>query len=207
MNKFGLDLLEREGKADRTGAWSMDADKSPLGVVNEEHDLQAGDFSCWLRQVRDAIRHGAGIDVACGECVGCCTSSYFIHIKPEETAALGRIRKELLVAAPGLPKGHVLMGYDSNGRCPMFANGKCSVYEHRPQTCRIYDCRVFTAAGILAGGPDKVEINKRVRAGSSHTRRSVIGRNIVRCRRPLPSSGTMRRVSRAGGCRPIRANW
>jgi Fe-S-cluster containining protein len=132
-------------------------------MMNNEDDLPAGDFSCWLRQVRDALRKGTGVAVACGECVGCCTSSYFIHIRPEETATLGRIRKELLVVAPGLPEGHVLMGYDSNGHCPMFTQGRCSIYEHRPQTCRNYDCRVFTAAGILAGGPDKAEINQRVR--------------------------------------------
>jgi Fe-S-cluster containining protein len=141
----------------------MDVEESTPGIVNDERDLPAGDFSCWLRRVRNALRHGTGMDVACGECVGCCTSSYFIHIEPGETATLGRIRKELLVVAPGLPKRHVLLGYDSNGRCPMFANGKCSIYEDRPQTCRSYDCRVFTAAGILPGGPDKVEINERAR--------------------------------------------
>jgi uncharacterized protein len=112
---------------------------------------------------RDALRQRTGVDVACGECVGCCTSSYFIHIKPHETGTLARIRKELFVIAPCLPKGHVLMGYDCNGRCPMFANEGCSIYEHRPQTCRDYDCRIFTAAGILAGGDDKAGINQRVR--------------------------------------------
>jgi Fe-S-cluster containining protein len=141
----------------------MDAGESPVGVAKDEPDLPAGDFSRWLRQTRDALRHRAAVEVACGECAGCCTSSYFIHINPEEAAALGRVRKELLVAAPGLPEGHVLLGYDSGGRCPMLAKGKCSIYEHRPQTCRSYDCRVFAAAGILAGGSDKAEINRRVR--------------------------------------------
>jgi uncharacterized protein len=130
---------------------------------DEDGDLPAGDFSTWLRQTRHALLHNSGADVACGECIGCCTSSYFIHITPEETGVLGRVPKEVLVAAPGLPKGHVLMGYDTNGRCPMLANGKCSIYEHRPHTCRNYDCRVFTAAGIVAGADDKAEINQRVR--------------------------------------------
>jgi hypothetical protein len=45
----------------------------------------------------------------------------------------------------------------------MLAEGKCSIYAARPQTCRDYDCRIFAAAGIEAG-IDKVVINRRVRA-------------------------------------------
>ena len=45
----------------------------------------------------------------------------------------------------------------------MLADGKCSIYEHRPQTCRSYDCRVFPAAGIEAGESDKELINLRIR--------------------------------------------
>ena len=133
-----------------------------MGQDNDSGHLPAGDFSTWLRHARVALRGGHGTDVACGECTGCCTSSYFIHVEPDETAALNRIPRQVLAPAPGQPKGHVLMGYDANGRCPMLANGKCSIYEHRPKTCRKYDCRIFTAAGILAGGNDKSVINQRV---------------------------------------------
>jgi hypothetical protein len=55
------------------------------------------------------------------------------------------------------------MGYDEKGHCPMLVDGKCSIYEHRPQTCRSYDCRVFPAAGIRAGDDDKEPINQRIR--------------------------------------------
>lgn len=44
------------------------------------------------------------------------------------------------------------MGYDENGHCPMFREGACSIYEHRPRTCRTYDCRVFPAAGLEPDG-------------------------------------------------------
>ncbi|HEY6123122.1 MAG TPA: hypothetical protein VIV63_00610, partial [Steroidobacteraceae bacterium] len=57
--------------------------------------------------------------------------------------------------------GSMLMGFDEQGHCFMFANGNCSIYSHRPETCRTYDCRVFTAAGLNAG-PDKTEINERI---------------------------------------------
>jgi len=127
--------------------------------------LQAGRFSSWLHctlsaQMEDGCEGGA--DVPCGDCIACCTSSYFIHIGSGESRTLSRIPKEFLFPAPGLPKGSVLMGYDEKGRCPMLVDGKCSIYEHRPQTCRNYDCRVFTAAGIKAGESDKELIDRRV---------------------------------------------
>ncbi len=56
------------------------------------------------------------------------------------------------------------MGYHDDGTCPMLDAGQCTIYHQRPQTCRDYDCRVFAAAGIDAGGDDKHVINERVRA-------------------------------------------
>jgi Fe-S-cluster containining protein len=129
----------------------------------EHQIIPAGNYSAWLQQTRNALYDGKGSDVACGECTGCCSSSYFIHIKPLDTAALAQIPKDILVGAPGLPKRNMLMGYDENGLCPMLAEGRCSIYEYRPQTCRDYDCRVFAAAGIAAGGNDKSVINLRVK--------------------------------------------
>ena len=124
--------------------------------------LPAGDFGTWLREARLARRTRTTADVPCGTCNACCRSSYFIHIAPQEKRALARIPKALLFKAPGLPAGHVLMGYDKKGRCPMLAADKCSIYEDRPQTCRDYDCRLFTATGITAGDDAKRDINARV---------------------------------------------
>ena len=126
-------------------------------------DLPAGDFASWLRDVLDA-RAGGGTDVPCGGCTGCCTSSYFIHIGPDESETLRRIPRRLLFPAPGLPPGHVVLGYDERGHCPMLVDGACSIYVHRPRTCRQYDCRVFPAAGIDdPGGADKDAITRQIR--------------------------------------------
>jgi uncharacterized protein len=46
----------------------------------------------------------------------------------------------------------------------MLTANRCTIYVDRPQTCRDYDCRIFAAAGIDAGGSDKHVINRRVRA-------------------------------------------
>lgn len=85
----------------------------------------------------------------------------FVHIGPEETETLDRIPPAPLFRAPGLPKGNVVMGYDERGHCPMLVDGGCSIYEHRPRTCRTYDCRVFPAAGLEP--EDKARIFERVR--------------------------------------------
>ena len=105
-------------------------------------------ISKWLQEYSDAQYLEKGASVPCGDCRGCCTSGYFIHIQPHEKATLASIPKKLLFPAPGLPKGNVLLGYRENGHCPMFKNNACSIYENRPQTCRNYDCRIFAATGI-----------------------------------------------------------
>jgi hypothetical protein len=55
-----------------------------------------------------------------------------------------------------------VLGYDERGYCPMLVDDKCSIYEHRPNACRTYDCRIFPAAG-LDPGPEKVDLSRRAR--------------------------------------------
>jgi len=125
------------------------------------NDLPAGNFSEWLRNMRRALAGDGGMDVACGDCVGCCTSSYYIKVRAGESRALAAIDPRHLDPEP-TAAGDRIMGFDSNGHCHLFANGGCSIYADRPETCRTYDCRVFAAAGMPAGGDDKSVINARV---------------------------------------------
>ena len=126
--------------------------------------MHAGLFGAWLTAARASLRgDGHGLDVPCGECVGCCTSSLFIHVGPGETDTLAAIPARLLVRAPGRPRGHRLLGFAADGACPMLKDRACSVYQHRPRTCRDYDCRIFAAAGLEAGDGAPA-INERVRA-------------------------------------------
>jgi uncharacterized protein len=119
-----------------------------------EPELPAGDFSAWLR----------GMEVPCDGCTACCTSSQFVLVEPDETDTLAHLPAELLFPAPRRPEGHVLMGYDERGHCPMLVDGACSVYEHRPRACRIYDCRVLPAAGLDVDDDEaKAAIAERVR--------------------------------------------
>ena len=124
-------------------------------------DLPAGDFSAWLARMRAALRTRSDTDVPCGSCCACCSTSHFVHVAPDERDVLALVPRELRFPAPGLPAGHVVLPYDERGRCPLLAaDGRCSIYEHRPRTCRVYDCRVFAAAGIEA---DRDAIRAQVR--------------------------------------------
>jgi hypothetical protein len=44
----------------------------------------------------------------------------------------------------------------------MLVDDRCSIYEHRPRTCRTYDCRIFPAAG-LEGDDDQALIARQAR--------------------------------------------
>ena len=136
----------------------------PDDDASAESDLPAGAFSSWLAAMQDALRGDADADVPCNGCTACCRSSQFVHIAPAETDALAHIPPELQFPAPGRP-GHVVLGYDERGHCPMLVDDRCSIYEHRPRACRTYDCRVFAATAIAVdeGDVDKAAIGRRVR--------------------------------------------
>jgi Fe-S-cluster containining protein len=130
---------------------------------DDDQALPAGSFSTWLAGMKQALGGEGESDVPCGGCTACCTSSQFVHVGPDETEALARIPTELLFPAPRMPSGHVVLGYDENGHCPMLVDGACSIYEHRPRTCRTYDCRVFPATGVEVDDEDQLAIANRAR--------------------------------------------
>jgi hypothetical protein len=117
--------------------------------VELERELDAGPFAEWRARLLDALATGGAMDVPCGTCTACCRSGFFIHIEPDEVATLRRIPKALRFPAPGRPAGHVVLGYDEHGRCPMLVDDRCSIYEDRPRTCRQFDCRVLAATDLV----------------------------------------------------------
>ncbi|MBN1499608.1 MAG: YkgJ family cysteine cluster protein [Spirochaetes bacterium] len=131
-----------------------------MSEINDK--INAGNFSEWLRETRISLKTSDGINVPCGDCTGCCSSSYFIHIKPNETETRNHVPSALLFPAPGLPAGNSVLGYDEHGNCPLFKNGRCSIYNYRPETCRHYDCRIFTATGVEMDGNREV-ISKKIK--------------------------------------------
>jgi uncharacterized protein len=131
-----------------------------IALTNEiDTSVAAGPFGSWLEQMRAVLRGEADADVPCGDCVGCCVSSYPVPVRPEDRSALAAIPVQHLA---NTLHGQTMMVARADGTCPMLDGGKCSIYTHRPQTCRDYDCRIFAAAGISAGGEDRSVINRRV---------------------------------------------
>jgi hypothetical protein len=123
--------------------------------------VPAGDFTVWLGDIGRAFHDGADSDVPCGTCTACCTASQFIHIDRDDPA-IKHIPRELLFPTPVLPDGPLVMGHDSKGHCPMFKDNACSIYEFRPRACRVYDCRIYAASGVLPDEPDKTAVAERV---------------------------------------------
>lgn len=130
--------------------------------IRASEPVPAGAFGAWLRQARAALRGRQGMQVPCGSCTGCCTSHYAILLRPTD-AALDLVSAALLSPAPGLDYPHARLLPRADGTCPMLEHGRCSIYTQRPQTCLDYDCRVFAAAGLLAGA-QRPAINARIRA-------------------------------------------
>jgi Fe-S-cluster containining protein len=168
--------------------------------------LDAGPFGAWRAQMSAVLRGRGESEVACGTCVGCCTSSYFIPVDDDETETLAVLPQELLVRAPGQYGGRSLLGYRDNGHCPMFDAGRgCTIYAKRPRTCRDYDCRVFAAAGAEAGGGDRSTINQRIRQwrftfeDSTEQRRHDAMRAVARFIREHGASFPRGRAPRAPG--------
>jgi Fe-S-cluster containining protein len=129
--------------------------------------VAAGEFGAWLAGARASLKGEAGTAVPCGDCVGCCVSSYHIALRTGDRVALQRVPAQFLRNArredPGAGDAVAWMGFRADGHCPMLSSEGCGIYADRPQTCRDYDCRVFAAAGTLAGDARPV-INARVQA-------------------------------------------
>src|SRR3954463_13441408 len=126
-----------------------------------DDELAAGEFSSWLTGMQAALRPQRDSDGPCNGCPACCTSSQFIHITADEVETISHIPVELLFPAPRVPRGNFVLGYDERGHCPMLIDGACSIYEHRPRTCRTYDCRVFAATGVEPEGQPSIAARVR----------------------------------------------
>jgi Fe-S-cluster containining protein len=134
-----------------------------VGDENRDDLLDAGPFAAWLTDMRAALRGEGDTRVPCDGCTACCRSSQFVTVAPDETDALAHIPVELRFPAPRLPRGHIVLGYDEHGHCPMLGAHGCSIYDHRPRACRTYDCRIFAATGLELTAAEKADIVERVR--------------------------------------------
>ena len=135
-----------------------------MNPATPEHIVDAGPFGAWLAQALRVLRGEAEADVPCGTCTGCCTSAYYVRIRPCDRAAVAGIASEYFVRGSGMPADESLMGWRPDGTCPALEQDRCTIYSRRPMTCRDYDCRIFVPTELEAGDERKAVINARIRA-------------------------------------------
>jgi hypothetical protein len=94
-----------------------------------------------------AVANGGGTvaaNVPCGACNACCwygrTDVDLRKEKPEDIVHLELFEDE---------HGGYYLAHREDGACfHLDADGRCTVWEHRPEVCRSYDCRAFGLAGL-----------------------------------------------------------
>lgn len=83
--------------------------------------------------------------VACNGCSQCCYSKSVAFDPSLERAA---DLAHLDTVATDKP-GEVRLRKRDDGACVHLGAGGCSVYEHRPHPCRLYDCRIFALVAMV----------------------------------------------------------
>ena len=84
-------------------------------------------------------------DVPCGSCTLCCEKLAPL-LSPEEVASglypLSLIQPTEQEMRENPEVGPIVTLYrKKEGGCGMFIDGKCSIYDIRPKSCRQFDCR------------------------------------------------------------------
>jgi uncharacterized protein len=123
--------------------------------------IDAGPFGEWLAAMRGVLRGERDADVPCGDCIGCCVSSYPIPLRPADVRARAEVPEQYLLGTQAAGE-RWLMGFREDGHCPFMNRRRCEIYADRPQTCRDYDCRIYAAAGLVPDG-NRAVIERRVR--------------------------------------------
>ena len=107
---------------------------------------EGGDLGAYLAP----IERGEKSPVPCNGCVTCCYHEH-VDVDPEKE------RQEdfaHLLTEPH-PDGGLQLQHQVDGACIHLGESGCAIYEHRPQACRAYDCRLFSPFGVadgMAGG-------------------------------------------------------
>ena len=88
--------------------------------------------------------------VPCGTCTACC---HYTDIAVDE----GRDRRRLShLLTKRSPTGELVMRSRSDEARIHLGERGCTVYAHRPEACRNFDCRVLAAIGLLEScGPQR----------------------------------------------------
>jgi Fe-S-cluster containining protein len=93
-----------------------------------------GSVTTFLREHDAGVRAGA-TKTPCGTCTACCVSKEWAAVP------LSAEEAERFADCAHYSAGTWLLDRKPDGSCVKLIEGKCSVYQQRPRTCRLFDCR------------------------------------------------------------------
>jgi hypothetical protein len=118
----------------------------PGGAVVEEAralDEAKRSVNCSARDFLGAWWRGKAGPVPCAGCSACC---YYAGVPVNKKRDRSRL--------PHLPTernhdGELVLQRRADRACAHLGERGCMIYEHRPSACRIFDCRAFSAMGLV----------------------------------------------------------
>jgi hypothetical protein len=84
--------------------------------------------------VSSFVRHFPNTHVPCGSCSACCRSEFDLNLNQADDPSL-------YLTEIGQKTGRLSLKKTADGACVYLQDGKCSIYDRRPITCRKFDCR------------------------------------------------------------------
>jgi hypothetical protein len=84
--------------------------------------------------------------VPCQGCNQCCYHAR-VDVYPDKERPENLAQLDVVPHADG--NGFVLAKRDDGACVHLGSGGECTVYQHRPQACRLYDCRAFSVIGLV----------------------------------------------------------
>lgn len=120
-----------------------------LNTGQYEEARRTGSMSSWIAEYQkllalDAIGQKVAAYVPCGSCTACC---YYKKVDVDPQKEKAEDTSHLKVISD--PDGQGLMlAKRSDGACFHLGPNGCTVHEHRPRACRLYDCRSLAIAAV-----------------------------------------------------------
>ena len=99
--------------------------------------------NCSARDFLGAWWHGKAGPVPCAGCSACC---YYAGVPVDRKRDRSRLPHLLM---EWNHDGELVLQRRADGACAHLGERGCMIYKHRPSACRSFDCRAFSAMGLV----------------------------------------------------------
>ena len=106
-------------------------------------DVAKRSVNCTARDFLAAWGRGKAGPVPCAGCSACC---YYAGVPVDKQRDRSRL-PHLLTERDH--DGELVLQRRADGACVHLGDRGCMIYEHRPSACRSFDCRAFSAMGLV----------------------------------------------------------